>query len=569
MDDVTPFSKWLLNPRPTAPMALTLTVGVVMACCLTMSWAPVSMAADTKTDSALSGYETALFARSYASESLEQRLERLETTLFGQPQTGDVQARLTQTMSVLSQQFNQLPVQDTTSAGVSTKSPIDGQPIPTQIPSLPQAPANATDGTDYPTVTEMERNLFQKAYTSEDITERLKRLEMHVFKQTFDTLPMVDRVDQLSLKVVPNSPLQVEEQLPLGKGIFSVQPQGQSGRRKKKGETPDPNASLSNKTTTVPSPSDAAIYGHLASLEERLFSQTFGGEILVNRLTRLENTVFGTAKAGDPMERLMAIKTAVSQRPDLNRPSNAPINLNNGRNPVPRQWAGGAIPQSSINPQPYGGRSGYRPPQVPTNQPRPWAIQGDGQVVIPNSGAVPYGSTVVSPYSGVGNSIMQSVSAMEQQVFGRTLEQQQSLVQRVAGLESTLLGRSYPQLNIQQRINQLRQALMANPQPNQSPSGQGLPSTDATADPLSDPLNSGPIVAPDALTQYNTQAYTNPPDAPPQPWWARMLKGRPSKQTPAASPGGLPTQSLPYVPVDTGPVEEPINDTPASHQARW
>ena len=161
---------------------------------------------------------------------------------------------------------------------------------------------------------------------------------------------------------------------------------------------------------------------------------------------------------------------------------------------------------------------------------------------------------------------MQSVSAMEQQVFGRTMEQQQSLVQRVSTLESTLLGRAYPQLNIQQRINQLRQALLSNPQPNQSPSG--LPSTDAGGDPLSDPLNEGPIVAPDSLTQYNTQAYTNPPEVP-QPWWARMLKGRSNKPQQNTSPGGLPAQSLPYVPVDTGPVEEPINDTPASHQARW
>ena len=552
------------------PLALTVALGI--ACCMALPVYAVDAQSST-VNATLSGYETALFARSYPTETTEQRLERLETTLFGQVQTGDIQSRLTQTLSVLSQQFSQLPVQDANSAGISTPSPIDGQPIPTQIPTLPQTASGPGDGTDYPTVTEMERNLFQKSYTIEDITQRLKRLEMHVFKQTFDSLPMVDRVDQLSLKVVPNSPLQVEEQLPLGKGIFSVDSPSTSsgGKRKKKGDAPNPNASLSNKTTTVPAPSDAAIYGHLASLEERLFGQTYGGEILVNRLTRLENSVFGTAHAGDPMERLMAIKSAVAQRPDLNRPANAPITMSSGQGIIKRQWAGNPIPQSSINPQPYNGQPAYRPPM--SNQPRPWAIQGDGQVVIPNSAAVPYGSNVVSPYTGLGNSIMQSVSAMEQQVFGRTLEQQQNLIQRVAGLETTLLGRSFPQLNIQQRINQLRQTLQAGPQPTNPSAGprpsiptQGLPSTDASTDPL---LNGGPLEAPEALTQYNTQAYTNPPEQP-QPWWSRLLKKRAAKQqAPAGTPGALPTQSLPYVPMDTGPVEEPINDTPASHQARW
>ena len=44
-------------------------------------------------DDPLSTYEMGVFAQTHADETLEQRVSRLETFLFGAPQTGDLMTR--------------------------------------------------------------------------------------------------------------------------------------------------------------------------------------------------------------------------------------------------------------------------------------------------------------------------------------------------------------------------------------------------------------------------------------------------------------------------------------------
>lgn len=228
----------------------------------------------------LSGMEMQLYGRDFAAESLEERLSRLEEIVFGQAQEGDAPQREERLHAVIPG----VPVK------ASAKS-AGGQGNPFKKPPgfLSEAEPALPDATDYPAVSQLEQRLFQQSFASEEIAKRLTRLEQKVFSQSFDELPMVDRVDQLVLKVDPNSPLGIEESMASG--------------------LPQKGEDLS--------PGDLAIYSKLNVLEEQVFRKTYGGELIIHRLSRLERQFFGFEESGSVdsrMQRLLSHYTAIIQR---------------------------------------------------------------------------------------------------------------------------------------------------------------------------------------------------------------------------------------------------------------
>jgi hypothetical protein len=222
---------------------------------------PYTFAAETDS---LSAAENKLFSRDYTSDSIEQRLSRMETVIYGQVQQGDLERRQAQLESVLLE--NQPKAADKASLTQGSALGQDGA-----NDTAESAEPKEKDATDYPTITLIEQKVFSQNYAQEPIAKRLARLEKQVFQQTYDELPMVDRVDQLTLKVIPDSPLGVEE---------NVAPFGLP------------------KTSKELSGSSLAVYSQVTALEEQILGKSFGGELMANRLSRLEQKVFGTPKAG-------------------------------------------------------------------------------------------------------------------------------------------------------------------------------------------------------------------------------------------------------------------------------
>lgn len=189
--------------------------------------------------------EDTLFAVHYDQDAMDARVGRLETTVFGQPQTGPLDARISKLQSVLSPSaLGPLsPVAKATpAAGTNSNNQAQANP-PTAMNSAANAQAGksnpvkpavatkpyamsapqATAGnsnpvrtaqsqpqsktapapgeTDYPTVSQMELKRFGKTYVQDDITVRLSRLEKDVFK-TVQTGELADRVDNLRMVVL-------------------------------------------------------------------------------------------------------------------------------------------------------------------------------------------------------------------------------------------------------------------------------------------------------------------------------------------------------------------------------
>ncbi len=221
--------------------------------------------------------EQQVLGREYGPDPLEERISRLESILYGKAGTGDLTQRQTKLISAFA-----------TLAPQSQKA--SSQQTPPSTAKVPQAESGfkrAQDGTDYPTVSQMEKNLFERTFSQEDIASRLNRLEQRVFQQTFNELPMVDRVDQLTLKVLPENPLIQEE--------------------KSTGGLPSQGTEFAS--------SNLGIYSKLTALEEYLFGKSFGGELIVNRLTRLEKKVFGGPRQGAIDDRLERLLSHYMERP--------------------------------------------------------------------------------------------------------------------------------------------------------------------------------------------------------------------------------------------------------------
>jgi hypothetical protein len=207
------------------PLLLGLALSLSLAAPVSAAAPSVSLPADS-TSGAIQTFEDALYATRYEGETPDDRISRLETTVFGQPQTNlSLDARIAKLKAVLSSSSlsplspsgtasakppsNQTSARPTT-IGSRTASPINPASKagttptartvqPTADPMEQSQPA--PDETDYPAVTLMEKQLFAKTFEREDITQRLLRLEKEVFKVP-QSGALADRVDHLRTVVL-------------------------------------------------------------------------------------------------------------------------------------------------------------------------------------------------------------------------------------------------------------------------------------------------------------------------------------------------------------------------------
>jgi len=418
-----------------------------------------------QTTDSLSKTEKTLFTRDFSSDPINDRLSRIESMIFGQASTGDPAQRQAKIEAFMQQNFPQKP-------------PLLSKQKPVEEGAFSQP--RDKDATDYPSVTQLESRLFGQTHTDEEISKRLARLEQAVFHQTYDELPMVDRVDQLTLKVMPNSPLGVEE--------------GTS-----------PSSSLPS-TGSQFAPSSFAVYSQLTSLEEQVFGRSFAGELVQNRLARLEKRVFGAPQKGTIDSRLTNLinnysryQQSQQQQGRVGHPqAYTPQTPGSGGGYPPQVMIGGTMSQGSygysqefmqmlpgnvqqrvqmqgsgtavgspITPdippfyntwpdqQPYQAPSSlYRPPG---QYYQPYGMQqqppSQQQVYPPTYGNM---SPSTSYPTNSGFNINQSLALLEHQVFGQTYDGV-NVQTRLNNLEQQVFGHTYPQLTFEDRINHLMQ----------------------------------------------------------------------------------------------------------------
>lgn len=257
--------------------------------------------------SQLDKLENSVFGFTY-NDGDEARLSRLEQTIYGEGKTGDFSKRLSSLnndMSADSIGKEIKPVEDTF-AEEEIYTPEE------RFAREYIAPPAAN--VDYPSINELEISVFNEQFKTKDINERLSALEKETFGQTYDNDAFFDRVDRLQAKVKPksfmnNSIAQSSNDyfdgdiIPLDKE-YSLSEYG----------SPDFDYESYNARHQAPSRIN------LASVERSMFKKSFNKEEIDTRLTRLENTMFGTTFEDDSQQnRINRIASAYNAQKTANK----------------------------------------------------------------------------------------------------------------------------------------------------------------------------------------------------------------------------------------------------------
>jgi len=155
--------------------------------------------------------ENKLFAHPYTKEETEDRLARVEKSVFGETKTGSAGSRIAALMQAVpnleqpappaktaSTQDSQNTSQSTSSSNTTSKRGKHKYEDDTKTTF--KDTSGTTDGESYPTVSAMEKRLLGKEYASDPIGQRLDRLETKVDGRVSTVTDLSDRVDHLKSK---------------------------------------------------------------------------------------------------------------------------------------------------------------------------------------------------------------------------------------------------------------------------------------------------------------------------------------------------------------------------------
>ena len=250
----------------------------------------------------LDNLENSLYGFTYTTSDDASRLSRIEESVYGESKpnksVNERIASLKKDMSadLIGQEIT--PKEDTFAE--------DEYKYNDKIAEEKMPPAGAN--VDYPSVNELEQQIFKQQFKNQDLNSRLAKLEKEALGQTFETDAFSSRVERLQAKIKPESLMenkiaQDEGTIPLDKD-YSL-----SGYEPPEFDY-DAYNTRNKKSEKV----------NLASVEKSIFKHSFNNENMNNRLARLESTMFGTTFDSDTQEdRLRRISSAYKAQKTASR----------------------------------------------------------------------------------------------------------------------------------------------------------------------------------------------------------------------------------------------------------
>ena len=234
--------------------------------------------------------EDVIFGFQYSNEADDIRLSRIEEKIYGNSSKGSVQSRMQKLKNDLSADLigqEITPVEDTFQEEIEDDV-ILGDP-----------------NIQYPAVDELENQVFKQSFPKKDIKQRLSALEEKTFGKSYND-DLASRVDRLKAEIKPqsfmrnniaqssNSFFDDNEVIPLEKDYYL--------------DRYDPNEFDYDAYNAMHNPVKKA---NINSVERKILKQTYQNDSMENRLSRLENAMFGTEFPDDSQDsRLNRISSA-------------------------------------------------------------------------------------------------------------------------------------------------------------------------------------------------------------------------------------------------------------------
>lgn len=265
--------------------------------------------AQSQFSTTLTRMEKSLFGVDYSAQADDARLKRIEQNVYGQASNS---ASVSQRVDKLSKDLSAdlmgqeiKPTKDTFN---------DEEKIYEE--KAPKADSNI----NYPIVDSLEKQVFKRDYKTDDINQRVSKLEQNVFKKTYSD-DLSSRVDRLRTAIMPQRVAQANDGYDDEESDYSYIPGNSTGSASgldtsqsnygdDYGDGTNYNGLLpgyqknapvynSNNGVLDSYQSDSSITIPLASIEKKVLKKSFPNDTVSNRLTRLELVVFNSQFTDD------------------------------------------------------------------------------------------------------------------------------------------------------------------------------------------------------------------------------------------------------------------------------
>lgn len=146
-----------------------------------------SLAASSTQSAEISKIENDLYGFDYSSEALQNRVSRLEKTIYGKASSGDLKKRIIRLANDISAE--QI-----------------GLEIPPSVDTFSEEDTLTADSTvNYPIVDEIEMKLFNKTYKERDFHTRIVTIERKLFGKIYDVEDYSTRMDRIKSQMMPET----------------------------------------------------------------------------------------------------------------------------------------------------------------------------------------------------------------------------------------------------------------------------------------------------------------------------------------------------------------------------
>lgn len=147
---------------------------------------PVNAAIKSQS-STISKIENDIYGFDYSKDSAKNRIERLEKTIYGKVNTGDINRRLTKLSGDISADVIGLEI----------------TPVEDTFAEADEAVADSS--VNYPIVDEIEKKLFNETYKNRDFHTRIVTIEKKLFGKVYDVDDYSTRMDRIKAEIMPEA----------------------------------------------------------------------------------------------------------------------------------------------------------------------------------------------------------------------------------------------------------------------------------------------------------------------------------------------------------------------------
>ena len=236
-----------------------------------------------RSESIITKIENDIYGFDYSNDSSQNRVSRLEKSVYGKTSTGDINKRIKRLSADIYADVIGLEIEPTEDTFKENEETV------------------ADSSVNYPIVDEIEQKIFNQTYKQRDFHSRIVAIERKIFGKIYDVDDYSTRMDRIKAKVMPdtiaksgfdndytnqsyydNDALTTNDLSALGRNRFSM-PFGQKNYSR-------PYANYGDMTGGAATlPANPNLNDELAQLEYETFGTEFSNEDTATRVKRLNS----------------------------------------------------------------------------------------------------------------------------------------------------------------------------------------------------------------------------------------------------------------------------------------